>query len=76
MARLPARCDPHYSATDWRRAVVVTAYMTGLRINEILSIKKSDLDLTGGFLITRWDDNKGQRDESIPLHAVVVEHLK
>jgi len=76
LSRLPAKCDPHYTATDWWRAVVVTAYMTGLRINEILSIRKSDLDLTGGFLITRWDDNKGKRDESIPLHAVVIEHLK
>ena len=76
LVRLPAKCDPHYTAADWWQALTVTAYMTGLRINEILSIRLADLDLTGGFLITRWDDNKAKRDESVPLHAVVVEHLR
>ena len=27
-------------------------------------------------MITRWDDNKGKRDETVPLHAAVVEHLR
>ena len=54
----------------------VTVYMTGLRINEILSIRKPDRDLAAGRFITRWADNKGKRDETIPLHPLVVEHLK
>lgn len=54
----------------------MTAYMTGLRINEILSINKPDLDLDGGKFTTRWFDNKGKRDETIPLHPIVVEHLR
>lgn len=76
LARLPAKCDPHYTAGDWWQALLVTAYMTGLRINEILSIKKPDLNLDAAQLTTRWFDNKGKRDETIPLHAVVVEHLR
>jgi integrase len=76
LARLPAKCDPGYTPAEWWQALIVTAYMTGLRINEILSIRKSDLDLEAGQFITRWDDNKGKRDEAIPLHPVVVEHLR
>ncbi len=76
LARLPEHSVPEYTATDWWRALVVTAYMTGLRINEILSIRKTDLDLDAGRLITRWDDNKGKHNETVPLHAKVVEHLR
>jgi integrase len=76
LANLPAKCDPHYTAEDWWKALIVTAYMTGLRINEILSIKKPDLDLEAGKFTTRWADNKGKRDEAIPLHPVVIEHLR
>jgi integrase len=76
LARLPEHSGSGYTATGWWRALVVTAYMTGLRINEILSIRKTDLDLDAGRLITRWDDNKGKRDERVPLHAKVVEHLR
>ena len=76
LAKLPAKCDPHYTPKDWWQALIVTAYMTGLRINEMLSIKKPDLNLDEGKLTTRWFDNKGKRDETIPLHPLVVEHLR
>jgi integrase len=50
--------------------------MTGLRIGEILAIKRQDLNLDSGQLITRASDNKGNRDEALPLHPVVVNHLQ
>jgi integrase len=50
--------------------------MTGLRVGELLAIKTEDLNLDEGRLITRWDDTKADRDEIIPLHSVVVEHLR
>jgi integrase len=65
-----------YSPADWWKALIVTAYMTGLRINELLSIRSSDVDLDSGNLITRAKDNKGRRDERLPLHPVVIEHLR
>jgi integrase len=76
LANLPSKCEPHYSAKEWWQALVVTAYMTGLRIHELLSIKKPDLDLSVGKFTTRWFDNKGKRDETIPLHPLVVDHLR
>jgi integrase len=52
-----------YSAVDWWRGLLITAYMTGWRINELLSLRREDLDLENGTAITRWEDNKGKRDE-------------
>jgi integrase len=45
-------------------------------LGELLAIKKVDLNLDRGELLTRWDDTKGDRDEVVPLHPVVVEHLR
>jgi integrase len=73
-ARMPTR-QP-YPAADWWRALVVTGYMTGWRISDMLGLRREDLDLEAGTAITRGEDNKGKRDEKIKLHPVVVEHLK
>jgi integrase len=50
--------------------------MTGLRIGEILAMRTEDLDLKARQLLTRWDETKGDRDEILPLHEVVVDHLR
>ncbi len=65
-----------YPAADWWRALIVVGYMTGWRISDMLGLRRDDLDLEGGYAITRWVDNKGKRDERVKLHPVVVEHLK
>jgi integrase len=64
-----------FPPADWWRGLLITAYMTGWRINELLALRRDDLDLEVGTAITRWQDNKGQRDERVKLHPVVVEHL-
>lgn len=76
LAKYPNAPGQSYSASQWWKALIVTAYMTGLRINEILSFKKEDLDLEAGHLITRASDNKGKRDEKLNLHSTVVDHLQ
>jgi integrase len=35
-----------------------------------------DVSLDRGYVITRHEDNKGGRDEQVPLHQNVVEHLR
>jgi integrase len=74
-AQLPADV-PNVSPSDWWRALLVTGYMTGWRVNEILSLRRTDLDFENGTAITRAEDNKGRRDERVVLHPVVLEHLK
>lgn len=66
----------HYTATDWWRGLLTFACMTGWRIREILALRWDDISLEGGYAITWHDDNKGKRDERVPLHPVVVEHLR
>lgn len=63
-------------ASDWWQALLVFSYMTGWRISEPLALRREDLDLDACEAITRHEDNKGGRDEVVPLHPVVVEHLQ
>lgn len=74
-ARLP-RDVPNVVAADWWRGLLVFAYMTGWRINEILSLRRDDLDLEGMTAITRAENNKGRRDERIDLNPALVEQLR
>lgn len=69
---------PNVAPSDWWRALIVTAYMTGWRIGQLLSLKWADVDLDGGTALTRADvsGNKGKRDMRIPLHPMVVDHLR
>ena len=60
----------------WWRGLLVMGYMTGWRISELLSLRRADVDLGAGLAVTRAEDNKGNRDERINLHPVVVDHLK
>jgi integrase len=67
---------PNVTAADWWRGILIFAYMTGWRINEILSLRRDDVDLDAATAVTRAGDNKGKRDERIKLHPVVVDHLR
>lgn len=77
-----ASCDvatmpelPNVSPADWWRALLIHAFMTGWRINEILSLPRSDVDLEAGVVILRAKNTKGRRADRVNLHPIVVEHL-
>lgn len=65
-------CEP----ADWWRALLVTAYMTGWRIGSILALRWTDVNLDKGTAFSRAADNKGNRDQLIPIHPLVVDHLR
>jgi integrase len=73
-AKLPN--DQPYPAADWWRALLVMGYMTGWRISDMLGLRREDLDLNAGTAVTRYEDNKGKRDELVKLHPVVINHLR
>jgi integrase len=73
-AKQPA--DQPFPAADWWRGLVVTAYMKGWRIGDLLSLRRADVDLENGTAISRAENNKGKRDDRVQLHPVVVEHMK
>lgn len=66
----------NFTAADWWRALLVTAYMTGWRIGSLLALRREDVDLAAGTAVSWAADNKGKRDQQVKLHPVVVEHLK
>lgn len=65
-----------YPAADWWRALITFTYMTGWRVGEPMSLHRSELDLDAGRVTLRPENNKGRRGENIPLHPVVIDHLK
>ncbi len=50
--------------------------MTGWRISQILALRWEDVDLEKGTALSRAGDNKGRRDVFLPLHPVIVTHLR
>ncbi len=81
-AKLYVACDKArwpeqqpYPAADWWRGLLTMAYMTGWRIGSLLALRWEDVDLDAATAISRATDNKGKRDQKIPLHPLVVEHL-
>jgi integrase len=67
-----------FTPADWWRALIVTGYMTGWRISDMLNLRREDVDLDAGTALIRWaaEGNKGKRDELVRLHPAVVDHLK
>jgi integrase len=41
-----------------------------------LALRWADVDLEAAEAVTRHADNKGNRDEKVALHTVVIEHLR
>jgi len=65
-------CEPE----EWWQALLVFALTTGWRIGEILALRRGDLDLTTGAIVTRAADNKGGRDDMDHLTPVALDHVK
>ena len=76
LACLPDSPNLGYRPELWWKALLALAYMTGWRISELLALRWEDVDHCAGTIITRHGDNKGKRDERVPVHPVVVEHLQ
>lgn len=64
------------TACEYWRALIAFAFLTGWRINEILNIRRDDVDFETGQVVARWDDSKGKRDELIFVPAALLELLQ
>jgi integrase len=73
-ARLPRGLP--YPPADWWRALIVTIYLTGWRIEQTLALRRADIDLETGDVFSAAATNKGRRDVRLVLHLSVVEHLR
>ena len=50
--------------------------MTGWRLAELLAFRRDHLDLENGIATLVAEETKGKRGERIPLHPIVVDHLR
>ena len=76
LAKIPQHPGQGFTPEQWWKALVTAAYMTGWRIRELLALRWEDVDLVAGKVITRHQDNKGKRDEHVPVHPVVIEQFR
>lgn len=60
----------------WWQAYLTTLYLTGWRRDQVLSIRWAHVDFDAGTLLSPHTQNKGKRDEPIPLHPVIAQHLR
>jgi integrase len=67
---------PNVTPGDWWKGLITLAMLTGWRIGQILDLKRADIDLNLGTAISQAESNKGGRDVKIPLHPIIVEHLR
>lgn len=66
----------HCTPKEWWEALLVFAMTTGWRIDEILSLRRDDLNLQTGAVVTRAAANKGKRDDLDHLTKAAVQHVK
>lgn len=80
--KLYAACDAAtipsgtgFTAGEWWRVYLTFLFMTGWRAMEPLSVKRDQFDAERGLIVLLAENNKGGRDELVPLHPIVVDHL-
>jgi integrase len=70
-AHLPASLP--CSTGEWWRAFLTTAYLTGWRSGELLSLERASIDRNAGQ--ARIWNQKASREEIVPLHPLVIDAL-
>lgn len=61
---------------DWFKSLVLTAYYTGMRKNEIMELTRKDVDLVDRIIHLTPEDT-GERDwKTVPIHEDLVPVLR
>ncbi|WLD10862.1 tyrosine-type recombinase/integrase [Planctellipticum variicoloris] len=65
---------PGFPPRDWWRALFVMAYFTGIRKGDLLTLKRSQIDLRESLLT--FKASKTRKEDTFPLHELAVIHLE
>lgn len=76
LAKHPLDLPNGVTACAWWQGLLTMAFMTGWRISSLLALDWDDVDLDAGTALSAAADNKGDRDQLVPLHSLVIEHLR
>lgn len=74
--RYPAAADQPYSASAWWQAVLVLGCFCGLRRTEWLLLRWREVSLDRGVIHLSAERSKSGKAATIPLHPIVVQHLR
>jgi len=66
LANMPASRD---------RMMCITLWMSGIRVTELINIKKKDLDFKNQVMTVRWQKNKKWNNRNVPLHQQLKDML-
>lgn len=69
--RLPIVANAPFTPADWWKALLLTLWVSGMRIGAALALKWSDVDLEAGTAWSRARDNKAKKDQRVDLSAAV-----
>jgi integrase len=69
--RLPIIANAPFEPADWWRALLVTLWVSGMRIGAALALKWSDVDLEAGTVMSRAKDNKAKKDQRVDVLPAV-----
>jgi integrase len=61
--------------TDLKRLLII-ALNTGMRKNEILSLKWADVKFEGAYITVRAENSKSKRARNVPMNAAVLEAFR
>lgn len=73
VAKLPR--VPNVNPGDWWRGILTVFFLTGWRMSQVLAIRWDHIDLDEFTILSPNDANKGNRDEFLPVHPIIVDHL-
>ena len=68
--------DCVYGPAWYWRVIVEFFYWTGVRRRQLCEIRWSDLDLRRGTVLLRHEGSKTMRQQTLPLHAPLIELLR
>jgi integrase len=75
VVKRPRSAKAGFAPEDWWRALLVTLWVTGMRIGSVLALRWEDVDLDAGTALSRAKHNKAKKDQRIDL-APAVELLR
>jgi integrase len=61
----------NWTAAEWWTALLVMAWITGMRRGALLALRWEDVKLETGEAVSRGSDNKGRRDCIVKIQAAV-----
>lgn len=64
-----------FKSSAWWRALIVTAYNTGLRRGTLFGLRVTDVDWTKRTILVRPANNKSRKRFATPLNETTIRHL-